>query len=105
LSGVFDLEYTALKALNEAEKRLSKAGISVWLVGLTPAVLRVVERSSLSQRLGRDQMHFNLEIAVRKYHDGLTPDAGGAAGHPPNAIVAQTSNTPAESVITPVRHG
>jgi len=104
LSGVFDLEYTALKALNEAEKRLGKAGVSVWLVEMTPAVLRVVERSSLGQRLGREQMHFNLEIAVRKYLDSLTPDPAGVA-YPPNAIVAQTSNTPAASVITPVRHG
>lgn len=67
LSGVFDLEYTALKALVEAQKRLAADGIFVWLVGLTPAVLRVVERSSLGAELGRERMHFNLEIAVHKY--------------------------------------
>jgi len=67
LSGVFDFEYTALKALIEAHKRLAEDGISVWLVGLTPAVLRVIERSVLAERLGRDQMHFNLEIALRNY--------------------------------------
>jgi len=67
LSGVFDLEYTALKALNEAQKRFAEDGISVWLVGLSPAVLRVVERSSLAEQLGRERMHFNLEIAVQKY--------------------------------------
>ena len=67
LSGVFDLEYTALKALNEAQKRLADDGVSVWLVGLSPAVLRVVERSSLAEQLGRERMHFNLEIAVEKY--------------------------------------
>jgi MFS superfamily sulfate permease-like transporter len=32
LSGVFDVEYTALKALIEAEKRLEVDGISIWLV-------------------------------------------------------------------------
>jgi sulfate permease, SulP family len=67
LSGVFDVEYTALKALIEAEKRLEADGISIWLVGLTPGVLRVIQRSSLGAHLGREQMHFNLEIAVRKY--------------------------------------
>ena len=67
LSGVFDFEYTALKALIEAHKRFADDGISVWLVGLTPAVLRVIERSVLAGRLGRDQMHFNLEIALRNY--------------------------------------
>jgi len=67
LSGVFDLEYTALKALIEGQKRFAENGISVWLVGLTAPVLKVVERSSLGATLGREQMHFNLEIAVRKY--------------------------------------
>jgi MFS superfamily sulfate permease-like transporter len=67
LSGVFDLEYTALKALIEAEHRLRDAGIMVWLTGLVPAVLAVVQRSSLGETLGRDRMHFTLEIAVAKY--------------------------------------
>ena len=67
LSGVFDFEYTALKALIEAQKRLAEEGIAVWLVGLSPAVLRVIDRSVLRERLGREQMHFNLEIAVRHY--------------------------------------
>jgi anti-anti-sigma factor len=67
LSGVFDLEYTALKALIEAEKRLSDHGVSIWLVGLAPSVLETVQRSSLGEMLGRERMHFNLEIAVQKY--------------------------------------
>ena len=67
LSGVFDLEYTALKALIEAEKRLRENGVSVWLVGLAPAVLETVQRSSLGATLGRERMHFNLEVAVQQY--------------------------------------
>ena len=67
LSGVFDIEYTALKALIEAEKRLTETGQSVWLVGLTPSVLNVIDRSSLQRTLGRERMHFNLEIAVARY--------------------------------------
>jgi len=67
LSGVFDLEYTALKALIEADKRLGEDGVSIWLVGLTPAVLETVQRSSLGETLGRERMHFNLEMAVQKY--------------------------------------
>ncbi|HWU39880.1 MAG TPA: SulP family inorganic anion transporter, partial [Candidatus Acidoferrum sp.] len=38
LSGVFDLEYTALKALTEAEQREREQGVLLWLVGLTPYV-------------------------------------------------------------------
>jgi SulP family sulfate permease len=67
LSGVFDLEYTALKALIEAEARLADRGVSLWLVGLVPGVLNVVQRSSLGKTLGPDGLHFNLEIAVEKY--------------------------------------
>ena len=67
LSGVFDLEYTALKALIEAEARLAERGISVWLIGLPPGVLSVVQRSALGKTLGPDGLHFNLEIAVEKY--------------------------------------
>ena len=67
LSGVFDLEYTALKALVEGEERLRARGISVWLVGLTPGVLAVIQRSTLGKTLGRERMHFNLEIAVERY--------------------------------------
>jgi len=67
MRGVFDLEYTALKALTEAEERMRQRGVSVWLVGLAPAVLEMVQRSPLGQTLGRERMHFNLEIAVEKY--------------------------------------
>ena len=67
LSGVFDLEYTALKMLMEAEKRQRERGVSLWLVGLNPEVLAMVQRSPLAQVLGREGMHFNLEVAVAKY--------------------------------------
>lgn len=67
LGGVFDLEYTALKALMDAEKRHREIGIALWLVGLNPGVLEVVQRSPLGTILGRDRMFFNLEQAVAKY--------------------------------------
>ncbi len=67
LSGVFDIEYTALKMLIEGEKRLRKDGVSVWLVGLSPDVLSTIQRSSLGADLGRERMHFSLEMAVAKY--------------------------------------
>jgi high affinity sulfate transporter 1 len=67
LSGVFDLEYTALKMLTEGEKRQRARGVSLWLVGLNPDVLAMVQRSSLGEVQGRERMHFNLEVAVAKY--------------------------------------
>jgi len=67
LSGVPDLEYTALKMLIEGEKRQRERGVALWLVGLNPEVLSVIQRSSLGKVLGRERMHFNLELAVAKY--------------------------------------
>lgn len=76
LSGVFDLEYTALKMLIEAEKRMREAGVTVVLTGLTPGVLATVMRSPLGQTLGRERMFFNLEQAVARYAE----PAGRAPG-------------------------
>jgi MFS superfamily sulfate permease-like transporter len=49
LSGVFDLESTALKMLIEGEKKHRESGVWLWLVGLNPQVLAVVRRSSLGE--------------------------------------------------------
>ena len=67
LSGVFDLEYTALKMLIEGEKRFREQGVSIWLVGLDREVLAVIQRSSLGEVLGRERMQYTLEVAVAKY--------------------------------------
>jgi sulfate permease, SulP family len=67
MRAVFDLEYTALKMLAESEKKLRERGIRVWMVGMNPEVLLMVQKSSLGEALGREGMHFNLEGAVKKY--------------------------------------
>ena len=72
LSSVSDLEYTALKMLTEAEKRNRERGILLWLVGLQPGVLAIVQRSPLGETLGRERMFFNLEQAIAKYQASLT---------------------------------
>lgn len=66
-SAVPDLEYTALKALTEAVKRLRERGVTLWLVGLNPGVLRMIQKSELGGLLGREAMCFNLEVAVTRY--------------------------------------
>lgn len=75
LSGVPDLEYTALKLLTQAQKAQQALGVSVWLVGLNPQVLNVVHRSPLGETLGRDGMFFNLEMAVTRYQQLYPPAA------------------------------
>jgi MFS superfamily sulfate permease-like transporter len=68
LRSVPDLEYTALKMLIEGEeKQRRELGLTLWLVGLNPNVLKMVKRSSLGETLGRERMFFNLETAVAHY--------------------------------------
>jgi len=78
LSGVLDLEYTALKMFVEATRRQRDRGVQIWLVGMNPGVLAMVQRSPLGDMLGREGMHFNLEIAVARYL-GAQAGAGSAA--------------------------
>ncbi|MCG3191093.1 MAG: SulP family inorganic anion transporter [Thermoanaerobaculia bacterium] len=66
-SAVIDLEYTALKALIEAEERMRAQGVLICLAALNPEARAAVERSALGQVLGRERMFFNLEQAVQKY--------------------------------------
>lgn len=67
MSGITDLEYSALKMLIEAESNLRATGIQLWLVALNPEVLKVVQRSSLGEILGRERMVFTLPMAVERY--------------------------------------
>ena len=53
--------------LTEGEKRQRELGVRLWLVGMNPNVLEVIQKSPLGKVLGRDDLHFNLEIAVAKY--------------------------------------
>jgi anti-anti-sigma factor len=66
-SGVLDMEYTAVKMFAQLAKRQSQHGVQLWLIGMTPRVLAIIQRSPLGQLLGREGMHFNLEIAVERY--------------------------------------
>jgi high affinity sulfate transporter 1 len=70
---LFDLEYTALKMLTEAEEHLARQGITLWLASLNPEVLKVVQQSPLGQKLGRSRMFFNLQSAVSHYEQINAP--------------------------------
>jgi len=72
LGGVFDIEYTALRMLIDAEKKLQLAGVSLWLVGLNPGVLAMVQRSALGETLGRERMLYTLEQAVARYRETVS---------------------------------
>jgi anti-anti-sigma factor len=78
LTGVIDIEYTALKMLTNGAQRQREQGRELWLVGLNPGVLAMIQRSKLGEALGREGMHFNLEIAVAKYSAEYDSQSGPA---------------------------
>ena len=67
MSRVFDIEYSALQALVESDRRAGEHGIVLWLVGLNPGVLEMVRQSGLAERLGRERMLFNARAAIARY--------------------------------------
>lgn len=80
LSRVPDIEYSALQALIEGEKRLGERGVTVWLAGLNPGVLETVRHSGLADRLGRERLLFNARAAIERFRS----PAGGDRGGPPD---------------------
>lgn len=66
-SAIFDMEYSALKMLAEAEARARSRGGELWLSALNPEARRVIERSPLGKALGHERMLLDLEHAVDRY--------------------------------------
>jgi MFS superfamily sulfate permease-like transporter len=77
---LIDLEYTALKALIEAEENARARGVRFCLAGLNHHVREMVERSSLGATLGRERMFFDLEQAVESIPALLAKGGAPAAG-------------------------
>lgn len=83
LSGVVDLEYTALKMLIEAERALGEQGVSLWLAGLNPEVLAMVRRAALAEALGTDRMFATLEQALVRFQSpGISSPGVSSPGVP-----------------------
>jgi high affinity sulfate transporter 1 len=67
MSRVPDIEYSALQALMQGERRMTERGAVVWMAGLNPGVRDVVRRAGLEKRLGRERMLFNARAAIERY--------------------------------------
>jgi anti-anti-sigma factor len=79
MSRVPDIEYSALQALIEGEKKMAERGVTLWLAGLNPSVLEVVRHAGFDRQLGADRMFFNARAAIA-HHQGQP-----SAGHPPDS--------------------
>ena len=77
MSRAYDLEYSALQALFEQERRATERGAVIWLVGLNPAVLEMVRNSGLHERLGRERMLFSAGEAIQRYQ-AMQPSSASA---------------------------
>jgi sulfate permease, SulP family len=82
MSRVPDIEYSALQALMEGERRATERAAVMWLVALNPGVIEVVRRAGLGERLGRERMLFNARAAIERYQ---ALQAGASATTPPTA--------------------
>ncbi|HKE38543.1 MAG TPA: SulP family inorganic anion transporter [Casimicrobiaceae bacterium] len=78
MSRVPDIEYSALQALMEGEKRATERGVVVWLAAFNPGTLEVVRRAGFDKRLGPDRMLFNARAAIARFQAmaGGKPRAG-----------------------------
>jgi len=66
-SAIPDIEYSALMVLTEAESKMARAGVSLWLVGLNPEPFQRIHSSPLGQVLGDERMFPTLAQAVNFY--------------------------------------
>ncbi|HSR49172.1 MAG TPA: SulP family inorganic anion transporter, partial [Anaerolineales bacterium] len=71
-------EYTALERMTELDETMAAEGSELWLAGLNPGALEIIQESSLGRRLGRDRLFFNMEFAVEAFQ-AMTP-GGKEAG-------------------------
>ena len=67
MSRIPDLEYSALLALMDGERRLTERGIVVWIAALNPPVLEMARRAGLADRLGRERLLFNARAAIERH--------------------------------------
>lgn len=70
-SAIPDFEYTALKMLTDAEKKLRESGVQLCLAALNPEPLQIIQQSALGETLGRERMYFNLGQAIEKFHGSV----------------------------------
>jgi len=66
-SAIPDFEYSALMVLTEAESKMARAGVSLWLVGLNPEPFQRIRASRLGKVLGDERMFPTLAQAVNFY--------------------------------------
>src|SRR5688572_15655872 len=69
-SAILDIEYTALTALAAAEQRLRERGVALWLAGVNPGLLPVLQRSVLAAASDPSRVFADLHQVVEAWERG-----------------------------------
>jgi high affinity sulfate transporter 1 len=87
MSRVPDIEYSALKMLEEGERRLTDEGITFWLAAANPEVLACIRASGLADRLGRERLFFNARAVIKRYlASDVSNETHAQAGESPTPL-------------------
>jgi sulfate permease, SulP family len=86
---VIDVEYTAIKVLEQMDDKLRRDGCELWLAGMTRGVFEVIERSGIGAQIGHERMFLNLQAAVETYerrsgHEAIQDRATGQGRKAPH---------------------
>jgi SulP family sulfate permease len=58
------MDATALRALEDVVEKARKDGIAVMLAGVQTQPRRLLEQAGLTQRIGRENIHLNIDVAL-----------------------------------------
>jgi high affinity sulfate transporter 1 len=67
MSAVSDVEYSALKMMQDGLSLSRERGVTFWLVGLNPEALEMVRRAGLDKELGPGCLLFDARTAIEQY--------------------------------------
>jgi SulP family sulfate permease len=74
-SGINDIDASGEEALSLLVDRLRSAGIDISLSGVNETVLKVLERTHLLEKIGRDHVYPTMERAVCAIHEKTHADS------------------------------
>jgi MFS superfamily sulfate permease-like transporter len=80
MSRVPDIEYSALRMLEDLDRRAKALKVEYWLVALNPSALAVVTNAGLAARLGRERMLFNARTAIQRFKERRANQVQEGAG-------------------------
>jgi anti-anti-sigma factor len=73
-NGINDIDVSGEESLSLVADRVRSAGIDISLSGVNGAVMRVLERTGLAEKIGRDHIYPTTEAAIEAIHDQTHSD-------------------------------